>query len=276
MNLAAIQPSIPSLPSLDIHSGEGFGLLLGLLAVMSIVPFVMTLTTSFAKFVIVLGLVRQALGTQQTPPNMIITGIALILTIHVMWPVGEKAYANYVAAERARAGAPTGSADAGPTGKPDGNPDGKPDGRTLNTDTLMRMLVSAQMPIHDYLKHNSEARYVGLFEDLTKRKTDVAAGTSPTLREELRTKHPQLAGAVDDLIVYAPAFLLTELSEAFQIGFMVFIPFLVIDLVVGNVLLAMGMQMLTPQTIALPLKLLLFVAVGGWQLIITGLLQGYV
>lgn len=268
MTLAAIPSSIPSLPSLDIHSGEGFGLLLGLLAVMSIVPFVMTLTTSFAKFVIVLGLVRQALGTQQTPPNMIITGIALILTIHVMWPVGEKAYANYVAAERIRADA----ADAGA----DGKPDAKPDGRTLNTDTLMRMLVSAQAPIHDYLTHNSEARYVGLFEDLTKRKTDAAAGSSPTLREELRTKHPQLAGAVDDLIVYAPAFLLTELSEAFQIGFMVFIPFLVIDLVVGNVLLAMGMQMLTPQTIALPLKLLLFVAVGGWQLIITGLLQGYV
>jgi type III secretion protein R len=95
------------------------------------------------------------------------------------------------------------------------------------------------------------------------------------LRSDLHAKLPEAAAALDDVLIHAPAFLLTELTEAFQIGFLLFVPFLVIDLVVGNVLLAMGMQMLTPQTIALPLKLLLFVLIDGWSLILSGLVSGY-
>ena len=259
MLLAAIQNHVSATPPFDILTGQGFGLLLGLLAIMSIVPFVMTLTTSFAKFVIVLGLVRQALGTQQTPPNMIVTGIALILTIHVMWPVGEQAYANYVQAQASRE--PSSEQAAG--------------GSTVSTEELMRVLEAAQDPIHGYLARNSSPKFVKTFEKLAHAKQKGDAPPQRTLRGDLAAKHPRVARVVDDLIVYAPAFLLTELTEAFEIGFMVFIPFLVIDLVVGNVLLAMGMQMLSPQTIALPLKLLLFVAIGGWQLIVTGLVTGY-
>jgi type III secretion protein R len=239
------------------QSPESFGVLLGILAVMSIVPFVLTLTTSFAKFVIVLGLIRQALGTQQTPPNMIITGIALILTIHVMWPVGEQAYANY---QRLEAEAPA----VDPTGQD-----------SVSFDRVVRAIRAVHSPMHDFLVKHSDPIYVEQFASLDGQLDANPEAGESTLRSDLKKRYPEAAAAIDDLIVYAPAFLLSELTEAFQIGFLIFVPFLVIDLVVGNVLLAMGMQMLTPQTIALPLKLLLFVVIDGWRLVLTGLVSGY-
>lgn len=246
-----------------LSTPEGFGMLLGVLVLMSIVPFLLTLTTSFAKFVIVLGLVRQALGTQQTPPNVIVTGIALLLTVHVIWPVAEASYANYRKLEAAA---------------PAADPGTEPFGFDW------RIAVKAvRGPMHEFLEKNSNPEYVEQFRSLGEIRSGdsvkpAATGTEaqPTLRSALKETSPELAAALDDLVVYAPAFLLTELTEAFQIGFLLFIPFLVIDLVVGNVLLAMGMQMLSPQTVSLPLKLLLFVVIDGWRLILTGLVAGYV
>lgn len=254
------EPATAALPALS--TPEGFGMLLGVLVIMSVVPFLLTLTTSFAKFVIVLGLVRQALGTQQTPPNVIVTGIALILTVHVMWPVAEKSYARY---QELAASAPAAEDGSEPYGFD------------------WRIAVKAvQPPMHEFLARNSSPAYVDQFRALGhSRGGDAEAdgpSTSdgaPTLLSHLEKSSPELAEAMEDLTVYAPAFLLTELTEAFQIGFLLFVPFLVIDLVVGNVLLAMGMQMLAPQTVSLPLKLLLFVVIDGWRLILTGLVAGY-
>ncbi len=248
-----------------ITDPQHFGLLLGLLAVMAIVPFVLTLTTSFAKIVVVLGLVRQALGTQQTPPNTIVTGIALILSIHVMWPVADATYANY-----RRLSATTGQ--AAPAGQ-----EGSADERSkdpVSFGTLVAVIRSAQGPMHDFLARNSYPSYVEHFRQLSEGSGE-PNHAGPSLREDLRSRLPEAAAAIDDLVIYAPAFLLSELTKAFQIGFLLFIPFLVLDLVVGNVLLAMGMQMLNPQTVSLPLKLLLFVVIDGWYLILDGLVRCY-
>lgn len=245
---AATQPPILSTPS-------GFGLLLGILAVMSVIPFLLTLVTSFAKFTIVLGLLRQALGTQQTPPNVIVTGIALILSIHVMWPVAEASYRNFTAIRAERTSAES--------------------DQTVSFDTLVDVARSIERPMSDFLRLNSNPAFIAQFAELGANAEPEGAPAPHSLHADLVAKYPELAGAVDGLVVLAPAFLLTELTEAFQIGFLLFVPFLVIDLVVGNVLLAMGMQMLSPQTIALPLKLLLFVLMNGWSLILTGLVQGY-
>jgi len=233
-------------------SGLVFWLIL--LAGMALAPFVLTMVTSFAKLVVVGGILRHALGTQQIPPNTVITGLALILTIHIMSPVAVKIYDNYAKAEEA---ATRPAREAPPT----------------SGETIRRITVAAEGPMREFLQRHSHPENVQMFEDLRGR-------LQATNRAEAAGAKAEQADALvgelmNDVTVLTPAFMLSQLTEAFQIGFLLFVPFLVIDLVVSNVLMAMGMQMMSPVTVSMPLKLLLFVLVDGWRLIMRGLVLGY-
>lgn len=203
--------------------------LLLVLAGLSLLPFLLVTFTSFTKISVVLSLTRSALGTQQAPPTVVLTGLAAVLSLVVMAPVAEAMLAR-VRAERMPV-AP------GPE--------------------MLRVLCSATGPLQAFLLEHG----------------------SPELRAELAALSRELRGGAGvsetDLAVLAPAFVLTELKQAFQIGFLVFLPFLIVDMVVANVLLALGMQSLSPSQVSLPFKVLLFVAVDGWALLARSLLQGY-
>ncbi|MGZ6140351.1 MAG: type III secretion system export apparatus subunit SctR [Myxococcaceae bacterium] len=209
-------------------SANPVGLLL-VLAGLSLLPFLLVTFTSFTKISVVLSLTRSALGTQQAPPTVVLTGLAAVLSLVVMGPVAEAMLAR-VRAERLPA-AP------GPE--------------------MLRVLSSAARPLQAFLLEHG----------------------SPELRGEFAALSRELRGGAEvsenDLAVLAPAFVLTELKQAFQIGFLVFLPFLVVDMVVANVLLALGMQSLSPSQVSLPFKVLLFVAVDGWALLARSLVQGY-
>jgi len=203
--------------------------LLLLLAGMSVLPFLLVTFTSFTKISVVLSLTRSALGTQQAPPTMVLTGLAAVLSLLVMSPVAEAMVAR-VRNERL-------PAVPGPE--------------------LLHVVRSAAEPLRAFL---------------------VSHG-NPELRSELAALSRELHGGAEvsetDLAVVAPAFVLSELKQAFQIGFLIFLPFLVVDMVVANVLLALGMQSLSPSQVSLPFKVLLFVAVDGWALLARSLVQGY-
>ena len=218
-------------------------LILFVLFIMSLAPFILMMTTSFVKISVVLSLVRQAIGTQQIPPNQIITGLALILTVYVMIPVGQEVYR--AASHEIR--------------EVDTN---QPVVSTASLDTLKRAAIAGKEPMREFLlRHvnNSERR---LFYGFGKK-----LKMGETTGEDVSDR---------DFIVIVPAFVISELSEAFKIGFVLFLPFLVIDMVVSNILLSMGMFQLSPVTVSLPFKLLLFVLVDGWYLITKGLVAGYV
>lgn len=218
-------------------------LILFVLFLMSLAPFILMMTTSFVKFAVVLSLTRQALGTQQIPPNQIITGLALILTIYVMIPVGHQVY----------------DAAQAVIHQEDSN---QPLVSSATFDTLKRAAFAGKEPIRAFLVAHAHEKERMLFYGLAKKLRSARDGD-----EELTNK---------DFMVVIPSFVISELSEAFQIGFVIFLPFLVIDMVVSNILLSMGMFQLSPITISLPFKLLLFVLVDGWFLITKGLVSGYV
>ncbi len=205
-----------------------------LLILMSFVPFLLTMTTSFAKIVIVGGILRQAIGTQQTPPTAVITGLALILTLHIMAPVAEEVR---VQLENAGEGVE-------PT----------------------EVVAAIEEPMRDFLERHADESNVAFFRDMRARQSE---GADPADSDS------PLASVMETLTVYGPAFALTELTEAFQIGFLLFVPFLMIDLIVGNILQALGMMMLSPLAVSLPFKLLLFVTVDGWRVILQGVVLGY-
>ncbi|MCP3103313.1 type III secretion system export apparatus subunit SctR [Myxococcus sp. K15C18031901] len=208
--------------------------MMGMLAVMSLLPFAVLMLTSFSKIAVVLSLARSAMGTQQAPPTLVLTGLAAVLTGHIMAPVMERMYDE---AQRVQ--------------------------DVLEKGTGAQMLGAAAEvaePLRAFLvKHGSEeerARFVDL-------------------ARELRPPEEMAAVKETDVFVVIPAFVVTELKEAFQIGFLVFLPFLVLDMVIANVLLALGMQTLSPSQVSLPFKILLFVAVDGWSLLARGLILGY-
>lgn len=266
---------IPSLPfamlaqqdaaAAPMQSPAVIGFWIILLAVMALMPFLFTMVTSFAKLVIVGGIIRQALGTQQIPPNTVITGLALILTIHIMWPVGEEAYVAYTQRQAQQAADPA-AADADAADSP--------------ARTVSDIVSSVEPPIRRFLEKHAHPRNVVFFENLQQKlraggaqaRGTPDAGAAPAIFAD----NPQMLQLMRDLSILAPAFMLSELIEAFQIGFLIFVPFLVIDLVVSNILLAMGMHMLSPVTVSMPFKLLLFVLVDGWTMIIQGVVLGYV
>jgi type III secretion protein R len=218
----------------------------GVLAALALLPFALAMVSSFAKLLIVGSILRQALGTPQIPPNTVITGLALILTIHIMSPVAIQGYARW---ETASAALQQTAGD-----------------RKLRPDEQLVLLGDAVRPtLRGFLEKHASESNVQLFHDL---RAKLWQSTPETRRFE-SDQDLELA------TILVPAFVLTELTEAFQIGFLIFIPFLIIDLTVSNLLLAMNMSMLSPITISLPLKLLLFVVIDGWTIILRGLVDGY-
>lgn len=213
---------------------------LAVLAGLAILPFAVMLLTSYIKMVVVLSLLRNALGVQQTPPNQVLNGIALLLTIYVMFPTGLAMYK--AAGEYIEQNAPT-ELISGPTAT-----------------YIINVVDKAKEPLRLFLQKNAAGKHITGFYQL-------AYSSFP---EEFK---PSLKAT--DFIVLVPAFITSQLKTAFEIGVLIYLPFFVIDLVTSNILLAMGMMMLSPLTIALPLKLLLLVMVDGWTLIIQGLVLSF-
>ncbi len=210
------------------------------MAALSLLPFVLLLVTSFVRIAVVLSILKGAIGTPQIPPNQVITGLAMLLTLYVMAPTGERMY---------RAIEPL--LDRGVTS-------------VASSQSLAVVQTAAEKvkePLREFLLKHSNNRDRAVFHNLA-----------------LRMRAPaERAGITDrDLLIIVPAFLTSELRRAFEIGFLLFVPFLVVDMVIANILLALGMHMLSPTTVSLPFKLLLFVLADGWQLILRGLVESYV
>jgi type III secretion protein R len=215
------------------------GLML-VLAALSLLPFVLVMCTSFLKIAVVLSIVRNALGTPQVPPTMVITGLAIVLTAFTMAPTGSAVLKEVRPLLGAERGAGLTSA--------------------ASVDAMIAAAERAREPVRAFLlKHAHERDRASLLQ-MARRMRPAA----------------ERAGISDrDFMIVAPAFVLSELSQAFLIGFLLFVPFLVVDMLVANLLLALGMQMLSPNTVSLPFKLLLFVLVDGWRLLARGLIAGY-
>lgn len=228
------------------------------LALLALVPLAAVMTTSFLKIAVVLTLVRNALGVQQVPPNMALYGLALILSAYVMGPVVMQISDNLRATTAVSAPAVPGS--TGATGM--ARPPVAASSSTGNTrlDGVIEAITSGAEPIRGFMMKNSRFEQREFF-----------LRTARGMWGEERSRNLK----ADDLIVLIPAFVLSELTAAFQIGFLLYLPFVVIDLIVSNILLAMGMMMVSPVTISMPLKLFLFVMVDGWTRLIQGLVLSY-
>jgi len=230
-------------------TGSGLGNA-SLVAILAIVPLVVLMLTSFVKVSVVLSLVRNAIGATDAPSGLVVMGMSLILTFFVMAPV-----AVQMVQAAATVPAPATATAPAPAAAPD------------DVEVAVRALVPAPYqgdvdaaaralgPLRTFLGKHAGERDRATFVELA-----------------TRTGHP-VKGS--ELWVLAPAFLTTELREAFAIAVLIFLPFLVIDLVVALGLAALGLQSTSPQVVSLPLKLMLFVAVDGWRLLIESLLRGY-
>jgi flagellar biosynthesis protein FliP len=213
-------------------TGQGGGLterviqLIAFLTVLSLAPSILIMMTSFTRIVVVLSLLRTALGTATAPPNAVIVALALFLTAFVMGPALQRAY------------------DAGI--------------RPLinNEITVEQAFERSSEPLKVFMQKNVREKDLALFADLSKE-------PRPATPEEM------------SLRILVPAFMISELKRAFEIGFLLFLPFLIIDLVVASVLMSMGMMMLPPVVVSLPFKLIFFVLVDGWSLVAGSLIQSY-
>jgi flagellar biosynthetic protein FliP len=226
---ALAAPGIPAF-SVQTHAGtQTYTLTLQVLALMtalSLLPAILLMMTAFTRIVIVLGILRQALGAGQTPPNQILIGLALFLTFFVMSPVirqiDQNAYQPYAA----------------------------------GTISMSAALARAEVPLKDFMLHQTRESDIAVF-------THIAGGKGYTAPIDV------------PLSVLVPAFVTSELKTAFLIGFLLYIPFVIIDLVVASVLMSMGMMMVSPVTISLPFKLMLFVLVNGWTLVMGSLAASF-
>ena len=209
---------------------------LAIIAGLSLLPFSIMLLTSFTKIVVVLSLLRQALGVQQTPPNQVLNGIALLVTLYVMFPTGLKMYNATQDVLTKNPPADVFSSEAAVF--------------------IVDVVDKAKEPLRDFLQKNITSQHMKSFYSL-------AYHIFP---EPFKTSLKP-----NDFIVLIPSFITSQLKGAFEIGVLIYLPFFVIDLVVSNILLAMGMMMLSPLTIALPIKLLLLVVLDGWTVLVQGL-----
>jgi type III secretion protein R len=206
--------------------------LIALLFALSIVPLLIVLGTSFLKLSIVFSLLRNALGTQQIPPNIAMHGLALILTVFIMAPVGLSINENLT----------------------------KHPVKISSSDFTQKVERGVLAPYRAFLDRNTAPAQVRFFADLGHK-------TWPApYRDQISEK---------SLLVLMPAFAVSQLVEAFKIGLLIYLPFVAIDLVVSNVLLAMGMMMVSPMTVSLPLKLLVFVLMHGWERLLGQLVMSY-
>ncbi|KYK44637.1 EscR/YscR/HrcR family type III secretion system export apparatus protein [Bradyrhizobium liaoningense] len=203
-----------------------------LMGAIAVLPFVAITVTSYVKLVVVFGLLRNALGVQNIPPNMALNAIAILLSAYIMQPVAKSAY-------QALRDRPIAYETFG---------------------ELVDTIATGAEPVRDFLVKNTSTTTRHFFVNAT---------------HKLWSKDDS-ADVVDNaFLILIPAFITSELEEAFKVGCLLFLPFIVIDLVISNILLAMGMMMVSPMTISLPFKLFLFVAVNGWQRLIHGLVLSY-
>jgi type III secretion protein R len=216
---------------ISVNSFDPFYIVLVLIT-FSVIPFVALMVTSFIKISVVLSLTRNALGIQQIPPNMVINGLALVLSVYVMAPVGMDMFDIL----------------------------GKAIQKKDNFTLMMKNAVEAKEPLRKFLLKHSD----------NKERLFFVHSARNIWQNESAGKLKQ-----DDLIVLIPAFTVKELTSAFKIGFLIYLPFVIIDLIVSNILLAMGMIMVSPMMISLPFKLLLFVMIDGWTKLIHGLVLSY-
>ncbi|MEA4921208.1 MAG: flagellar type III secretion system pore protein FliP [Clostridiaceae bacterium] len=215
----------PGSISIDI-GGSGTLEMLFTLTVIALIPSILIMTTSFTRIVIVLSCVRNAVGLQQTPPNQVLVGIALFLSLFIMTPslerINTEAYQPYQ------------------------------DG----TITQAEAIKAGMVPLRDFMLKNTNTKDLNMFLEL-------GGYDQPESLDDIKTT------------VIIPAFITSELKRAFTIGFLVYLPFLIIDLVVSSTLMSLGMMMLPPSLISLPFKIMLFVLVDGWGLIIKTLITGF-
>ena len=197
-----------------------------LLTILTLAPSILIMTTSFSRIIIVLSFLRQAMGTQQTPPTQVLIGLGLFLTLFVMSPVwsevNERALKPYLAEEMSQ----------------------------------LEALKQAETPIKKFMLRQTREKDLALFIHLA---------------NENKVNHAEEAS----MQTIVPAFIISELKTAFQIGFLIYIPFLILDMVVASILLSMGMMMLPPVLISLPFKLMLFVMVDGWYLTVGSLMKSF-
>jgi flagellar biosynthetic protein FliP len=229
-------PAAAQSVSIDLGAAGGAGntsrlvQLTALIGLLALAPSLLVMATAFARIVMVLSLLRSAIGAQGIPPNPVLVGLALFLTFFVMQPTMERSWAEGLEPMM-----------AGRMGEMEG-------------------LKTAAEPFRTFMTAQAREADLSLFRDLA-REPAAEAGVE--------------AEPVAWRVLF-PAFLVGELKRAFEIGFLVFLPFLVIDMVVANLLMSLGMMMLPPSAVSLPMKLIFFVLVDGWRLISSGLVQGFV
>jgi flagellar biosynthetic protein FliP len=234
MNPAIVSSAGLTLPSLNLSvektdDPEKVAVVLeivALLTILSLAPAILVLMTSFTRIVIVFHFLRQAIGTQQSPPNQILIGLSLFLTFFIMTPVWQDIYQNSL--------------------------------RPYLDEKMnyQEAFTKAQAPLRKFMLKNTREKDLALFVKAAK------------------VKRPQTPDDLS-LLTLIPAFVISELKTAFIIGFVLYIPFLIIDMVVASVLLSMGMMMLPPIMISLPFKLMLFVLVDGWHMIVGSMLNSF-
>ena len=218
---------------------------------LSLLPFVAMIATSYLKIVVVMPLIRNALGIQSIPPNMVINALAMILTFYIMAPVASESWGIAQKELGKQAASASGATQAA---KP---PNQQPAALSISTEAIGK----AAEPFRKFLSDHTSARERAFF-----------VSTAETLWG--KNGEPAVVDS-ESFYILLPSFCVSELTKAFQIGFLVYLPFIAIDIIVSNILLAMGMMMVSPVTISLPFKLLLFVMVNGWTLLIQGLVRGY-
>ena len=221
---------------------------------LSLLPFVAMIATSYLKIVVVMSLIRNALGIQSIPPNMVVNALAMILTFYIIAPVASESWHIIAENQRARA-----EMNGGQPAQAANQAQANDELATIDLSTFD--LEKAAEPFRVWLSNHTSSRERAFFVRTA---------------ENLWGKDGEPA-VVDpeSFYILLPSFCVSELTKAFQIGFLVYLPFIAIDIIVSNILLAMGMMMVSPVTISLPFKLLLFVMVDGWTLLIQGLVRGY-
>jgi flagellar biosynthetic protein FliP len=221
---------IPMLNVSNAKGGQQYSLTLQLLALMTtltLLPSMLLMMTSFVRIIIVLSLLRQALGTGQTPPNMVLVGLSLFLTLFIMSPVFDSIYQNALLPYMNGAM------------------------------PFEKALALAEAPVRNFMTLQTREDDITMFMQIAQKKEVVSAAEVP-------------------FTTLMPAFITSELKSAFTIGFMIYIPFVVIDLIVASVLMSMGMMMLSPMIISMPFKLMLFVLVDGWTLLMGSLASSFI
>ncbi len=227
----ALYAQSANLPGVSVNFGQGTNLVdtlevLLLFTVLTLAPAIIILTTSFTRIVVVLSFMRQALGTQNMPPNQLLIGFAMFLSVFVMMPTGQSIYQNTIQPYTAKQISAT------------------------------QALEGLEKDLRSFMSKHVRKNDIGLFYDVT--------GTQAP---------DNIDGVPTHYLI--PAFIISELKTAFQIGFLLYIPFIVLDMVVASVLMAMGMMMLPPMLVSMPFKLLLFVLVDGWQLVTGAILRSF-